>query len=86
VCVFVLVGAGGAPQLKKQLGWFQLTTLGIGGIIGAGIFVITGLVARYVTGPALAMSYVFASFVCLLCKLLTCMMVIKYFVKVYCLL
>ena len=43
-------------QLKKTLGWRQLTSLGIGCTIGAGIFVVTGSVARYQTGPALFLS------------------------------
>lgn len=32
-------------EMKKSLGWFQLMCLGIGAIIGAGIFVITGVPA-----------------------------------------
>ena len=45
-----------SSQLKKTLGWRQLTSLGIGCTIGAGIFVVTGSVARYQTGPALFLS------------------------------
>jgi amino acid permease len=35
---------GESPRLRKELGWFQLTLLGIGCSIGAGIFVVTGIV------------------------------------------
>ena len=49
-----------------MLGWFELTLLGIGATIGAGIFVVTGEVARDKTGPALCFSYVISGFACLL--------------------
>ena len=41
---------GGAHSLKRTLGPFQLTALGVGAIIGAGIFVLTGLGTHY-AGP-----------------------------------
>ena len=46
--------------LKRQLGGFQLTMLGIGAIIGAGIFVLTGQVASAHAGPAIMFSFVIA--------------------------
>jgi APA family basic amino acid/polyamine antiporter len=38
--------------------------MGIGAIIGAGIFVLTGLAAKNYAGPALALSFIFAGFGC----------------------
>ncbi|GAX88536.1 amino acid permease [Effusibacillus lacus] len=51
-------------QLKKALGAFDLTMLGIGGIIGTGIFVLTGVAAAKHAGPALPLSFIFAGFAC----------------------
>ena len=45
-----LDGAGGAPQLKRCLGLFDLILFGIAAIIGAGIFVVTGLEAKINAG------------------------------------
>src|SRR3954468_7700214 len=56
-------------HLKRVLGPVQLTALGIGAVIGAGIFVATGAAARNVAGPSLMLSYVVAGFVCLLAAL-----------------
>jgi len=50
--------------LKKILGKWSLTSLGVGCIIGAGIFVMTGLAAREYAGPALAISFVIAGLGC----------------------
>jgi len=50
----------GDNRLRRVLGPWSLTSLGIGCIIGAGIFVITGYVAHYKTGPALPLSFVVA--------------------------
>lgn len=52
--------------LKKVLDWRHLILLGIGCTIGAGIFVVTGIVAREKAGPALFLSYIFSGFACLL--------------------
>lgn len=41
--------------LKKVLGAFELTMLGIGAIIGTGIFVLTGVAAADYAGPALVL-------------------------------
>lgn len=51
--------------LKRHLGWFQLTVIGIGAIIGAGIFVITGKAAAEYAGPAIVLSFVLASLICI---------------------
>ncbi|CAN5395786.1 amino acid permease [soil metagenome] len=53
-----------ASGLKKILGKWSLTSLGVGCIIGAGIFVMTGLAAREYAGPALAISFVIAGLGC----------------------
>lgn len=50
--------------LKRHLGWFQLIVIGIGAIIGAGIFVITGKAAAEYAGPAIVLSFVLASIIC----------------------
>src|SRR2546426_6610816 len=50
----------GENRLRRVLGPVQLTALGVGAIIGAGIFVATGAAARNVAGPALLLSYVAA--------------------------
>jgi APA family basic amino acid/polyamine antiporter len=55
--------------LKKVLGPLELILLGIGAIVGTGIFVITGVVAAYYTGPALVLSFIFSGFVCALAAL-----------------
>jgi APA family basic amino acid/polyamine antiporter len=54
----------GAHTLKRSLGPLNLITLGIGAIIGAGIFVLTGQAAANSAGPAIALSFVFAGIVC----------------------
>src|SRR5262245_37700496 len=54
----------GEHRLRRVLGPVQLTSLGVGAIIGAGIFVSTGAVARNTAGPALMLSYVVAGLVC----------------------
>src|SRR2546426_6745962 len=47
-------------SLKRALGALNLTTLGIGAIIGTGIFVLTGTVAAVNAGPAVGLSFVLA--------------------------
>lgn len=44
-------------ELKRTLGAFDLTALGIGAIVGAGVFTVTGLVAANHTGPAVVFSF-----------------------------
>ncbi|MEW2416456.1 amino acid permease [Streptomyces sp. NPDC046866] len=52
----------GAPseQLTRTLGLWQLTAIGVGGIIGAGIFTLAGTVANGVAGPAVLVSFLIA--------------------------
>ena len=50
--------------LKRVLGPLDLTLLGIGAVIGAGIFVLTGVAAATKAGPAIVLSYVVAGFAC----------------------
>lgn len=51
-------------KLRQCLTAFDLTLLGIGAIIGAGIFVLTGIAAATKAGPGLVLSYVLAGFAC----------------------
>ena len=52
--------AGGEHSLKRVLGPLNLVTLGIGAIIGTGIFVLTGQAAAQYAGPAIVLSMVLA--------------------------
>jgi APA family basic amino acid/polyamine antiporter len=54
----------GEHSLKRALGPINLITLGIGAIIGAGIFVLTGSAAAQFAGPAIVLSYVLAGVAC----------------------
>jgi APA family basic amino acid/polyamine antiporter len=56
-------------QLKRVMGKWSLTAIGIGGIIGGGIFVLTGTAAHYHAGPALALSFVVAGIGCVFAAL-----------------
>ncbi len=51
-------------SLKRALGPVNLTTIGIGGIIGAGIFVLTGTAAAQFSGPAIVLSFIIAGIGC----------------------
>jgi len=51
-------------RLRRDLGALDLTVFGVGVIIGAGIFVLTGTVAAQNAGPALALSFVIAAIAC----------------------
>ena len=59
----------GEHALKRVLGPFNLVMLGIGAIIGAGIFVLTGQAAAQHAGPAVALSFVVAGVTCALSAL-----------------
>jgi len=54
----------GESRLHRVLGPVQLTSLGVGAIIGTGIFVLTGVAAHDKTGPALMLSFVVAGAAC----------------------
>lgn len=54
----------GDTGLRRCLNAWDLTLLGIGAIIGAGIFVVTGIAAATHAGPAIVLSFVVAGFAC----------------------
>lgn len=56
-------------ELKRVLGKWSLTAIGIGAIIGGGIFVLTGTAAHYHAGPALALSFIVAGIGCIFAAL-----------------
>lgn len=56
-------------QLKRVLGKWSLTAIGVGAIIGGGIFVLTGTGAYYHAGPALALSFIIAGIACVFAAL-----------------
>ncbi|OKP77525.1 amino acid permease [Paenibacillus helianthi] len=56
-------------KLSKTLGALDLTMLGVGAIIGTGIFVMTGVAAAEHAGPALVLSFVLAGIACVLSAL-----------------
>ncbi|GAB2234335.1 hypothetical protein Drorol1_Dr00003583 [Drosera rotundifolia] len=51
------VKARSQHEMKKTLNWWDLMWFGVGAVIGAGIFVLTGLEANKVAGPAVVLSY-----------------------------
>ncbi|WP_327294646.1 MULTISPECIES: amino acid permease [unclassified Streptomyces] len=55
--------------LKKSLSALDLTVFGIGVVIGTGIFVLTGLIAKETAGPSVALAFVVAGVVCALAAL-----------------
>ena len=61
--------AKGEHRLRRILGPINLTSLGVGAIIGAGIFVMTGRSAAQDAGPAILLSFVVAGLGCLFAAL-----------------
>ncbi len=59
----------GESRLRRVLGPLNLTSLGIGAIIGTGIFVLTGVAAHDKAGPALMLSFVVAGMACVFAAL-----------------
>ena len=59
-----LLAEAGSGTLRRELGPVALVTLGIGAVIGAGIFVLSGNVASQHAGPALTLSMVLAGIAC----------------------
>lgn len=59
----------GENRLRRVLGPIQLSALGIGAIIGTGIFVLTGVAAHDKTGPALMLSFVVSGLACIFAAL-----------------
>ena len=54
----------GEYQLKRSLGVYNLVSLGIGAIIGAGLFSVTGIAASENAGPSVVLSFVVAAIGC----------------------
>jgi amino acid transporter len=65
----LLAEMAGEHRLRRALGPVALTALGIGAVIGAGIFVATGAAAKDVAGPALMLSYAVAGLTCIFAAL-----------------
>jgi APA family basic amino acid/polyamine antiporter len=65
----LLAEMAGENRLRRALGPVALTSLGVGAIIGAGIFVMTGRAAAVDAGPAIVLSYVVAGLGCLFAAL-----------------
>jgi len=59
----------GENRLRRVLGPVHLTSLGVGAIIGTGIFVLTGVAAHDKAGPALVLSFVIAGIACIFAAL-----------------
>ncbi len=59
----------GEHRLRRVLGPVQLTSLGVGAVIGTGIFVLTGVAAHEKAGPSMILSFVVAGFACALAAL-----------------
>ena len=59
-----LQAEGDKGELRRSLGPTALTAIGIGGIIGTGIFVLTGLAAAQHAGPAIVLSFIIAGIGC----------------------
>ena len=64
-----LLGSSTKHVLNRCLSSFDLTLLGIGAIIGTGIFVLTGVAAAQHAGPALVLSFVIAGLACVFAAL-----------------
>ena len=58
-----IIATAEKKSLKRSLGAFQLTMMGIGAIIGTGIFVLTAEAAQK-AGPGMMVSFIIAGFVC----------------------
>lgn len=56
-------------ELTRTLGKWELTAIGVGAVIGGGIFVLTGVAANMYAGPALAISFILAGIGCLFAAL-----------------
>ncbi|MGW9103311.1 amino acid permease [Priestia megaterium] len=62
--IHLLLSQSDGNKLKKELNAFDLTMLGIGAIIGTGIFVLTGVAAAEHAGPALVISFILSGLAC----------------------
>ncbi|KAM5551103.1 hypothetical protein ABKV19_026101 [Rosa sericea] len=61
------VRARSGSDMEKSLGWLDLVGFGVGGMVGAGVFVTTGRASRLYAGPSVVLSYAIAG----LCALLS---------------
>ncbi len=57
---FFQVKARSGAEMDRKLQWWDVIALGVGGMMGAGIFVSTGTAARDHAGPAVVLSYLVA--------------------------
>lgn len=55
-----------ATSLKRCLSTLDLTLMGVGGMVGSGLYVLTGTLAKEIVGPAVIVSFIFAGFASLL--------------------
>ncbi|MEG9526327.1 MAG: amino acid permease [Hyphomicrobiales bacterium] len=60
----ILESGEGEQQLSKSLGALSITAMGIGAIIGAGIFVLTGTAAAQYAGPGIMLSFILGGIAC----------------------
>lgn len=56
-------------DMKRKLNWYDLVALGVGGMLGVGVFVTTGSVALQHSGPSVFLSYIIAGISALLSSL-----------------
>ena len=59
----------GEQRLRRVLGPVQLTSLGVGAVIGTGIFILTGQAAHDKAGPAIILSFVTSGVACIFAAL-----------------
>ncbi|KAG5574996.1 hypothetical protein H5410_055130 [Solanum commersonii] len=60
------VRARSGGDMKRSLRWYDLVGFGVGGMVGAGVFVTSGRASRMYAGPAVVLSYAIAGFCALL--------------------
>ena len=60
----LLIESKDSGGLRRSLSALNLTTLGIGAIIGAGIFVLTGQAAAQYAGPGIVISFIISGLAC----------------------
>src|ERR671926_1835892 len=65
----LLAEEAGDHRLRRVLGPVQLTALGVGAVIGTGIFILTGQAAHDKAGPALILSFVTSGIACIFAAL-----------------
>lgn len=67
--ITMLLSGKSEARLKQSLGAFDLTMLGVGAVIGTGIFVLTGVVAAEHAGPAIILSFILSGLACVFAAL-----------------